>query len=153
MYVVSSTSKLDGEKYICNSSILWWNGMNLWGSVYYTNSHLSLLCWGIPLIRCRWKFTHSGIMSDFAWNWFHAGQWPGSCGSTEAHLTRRRALPYTSSRCSLDASWMQHASCLYTIIHWTFVNLETYSHLVLQMIWISYGWCYGSVRLTSFQRT
>ena len=27
--VVSSTSKLDGEKYIHNSSILWWNGMKL----------------------------------------------------------------------------------------------------------------------------
>ena len=25
-------------------------------------------------MRCRWKFTHSGIMSDFAWNWFRAGQ-------------------------------------------------------------------------------
>ena len=25
-------------------------------------------------MRCRWKFTHSGIMSDFAWNWFCAGQ-------------------------------------------------------------------------------
>ena len=24
-------------------------------------------------MRCRWKFTHSGIMSDFAWNWFCAG--------------------------------------------------------------------------------
>ena len=25
-------------------------------------------------MRCRWKFTHLGIMSDFAWNWFRAGQ-------------------------------------------------------------------------------
>ena len=25
-------------------------------------------------MRCRWKFAHSGIMSDFAWNWFRAGQ-------------------------------------------------------------------------------
>ena len=28
--VVSSTSKLDEEKYIHNSSILGWNGMKLW---------------------------------------------------------------------------------------------------------------------------
>ena len=25
-------------------------------------------------MRCRWKFTHLGIVSDFAWNWFRAGQ-------------------------------------------------------------------------------
>ena len=25
-------------------------------------------------MRCRWKFAHLGIMSDFAWNWFRAGQ-------------------------------------------------------------------------------
>ena len=34
---------------------------------------------------CRWKFTHSGIMSDFAWNWFRAGQQHGQC--------RREVLP------------------------------------------------------------
>ena len=31
-------------------------------------------------MRCRWKFTHSGIISDFAWNWFRAGHRVGLPG-------------------------------------------------------------------------
>jgi hypothetical protein len=42
-YVHSSTSELDGEKYIHNSCILWWNDMKLGGCVDDTNGHLSLL--------------------------------------------------------------------------------------------------------------
>jgi hypothetical protein len=43
-HVQSSTSELDGEKYIHNSCILWWNDMKLGGYVDDTNGHLSLLC-------------------------------------------------------------------------------------------------------------
>jgi hypothetical protein len=43
-HVQSSTSELDGEKYIHNSYILWWNDMKLGGYIDDTNGHLSLLC-------------------------------------------------------------------------------------------------------------
>ena len=56
-HVLSSTSKLDGERYIHNSSILWWNNMKLGGYVDDTIGHLS-------------SFEY---MSDFAWNLLYAG--------------------------------------------------------------------------------
>jgi hypothetical protein len=43
-HVQSSTSELDGEKYIRNSCILWWNDMKLGGYIDDTNGHPSLLC-------------------------------------------------------------------------------------------------------------
>ena len=57
MHVLSSTSELDGERYIHNSSILWWNYMKLGEYVDDTIGHL-------------FSFEY---MSDFAWNLFYAG--------------------------------------------------------------------------------
>ena len=61
MCYISSTSELDGERYIHNSSILWWNDMELGGYIDDTIGHLSLLYQEIPIIGCFGEFTHSNI--------------------------------------------------------------------------------------------
>ena len=49
--------------------------MKLGGYVDDTIGHLSLLCQEIPIVEYFGKFTHLNIcMSDFAWNFFYAGQ-------------------------------------------------------------------------------
>ena len=73
-------------------------------------------------MRCRWKFAHLGIMSDFAWNWFRAGHWCLVITRKNQHVGMELSslCGCLDSQC-LFAEWGLAAYRKYYIVHqWKF---------------------------------
>ena len=67
-------------------------------------------------MRCRWKFTHSGIMSDFAWNWFRAGHREGTVHPCDHRCHQRASGPCIPIACG--GICMPHNNFLRSSVHW-----------------------------------